>query len=192
MLTLYKFLTKYNVSAYKPLSPIVQPEHKNTSISTFSSLQSCINLVSTLTFFTLKFNLYMYSTLYSTSTSFELRKCISVYIYSILYQHVHLLNLKLNLYIHSSWTSNCTSLCVYLFIPLIMYQVVLLSCKSDRKNSCFVLHQFEQTVFTKTFESNRPIGPEVCQNIVAPQKIYWPPYIYVIMMCNIKQLTRTL
>lgn len=144
---------KYKLSAYSPLSPIAQPVHKNNSISTFISLQSSVSLVSTLTFFTLKFNLYMYSTLYWTQNA-SVKIYINMYIF--LTKNSFILDIKLYIFFHMS--SSLES-----FVNL----YTSLWTKSGRK-SFFLHHQLEQTVFTRTFETNRPIGPLVCQNIVPP------------------------
>lgn len=90
---------KYKLSAYSPLSPIAQPVHKNNSISTFISLQSSVSLVSTLTFFTLKFNLYMYSTLYSTQNA-SVKIYMNMYIF--LTKNSFILDIKLYIFFRMS------------------------------------------------------------------------------------------
>lgn len=54
---------------------------------------------------------------------------------------------------------------------------ILVAMISDHKIDVSSL----MTVFTNTLKMNRLVGPVVCQNIPAPKKFTFPPY-----MCNTK------
>lgn len=126
---------KYKLSAYSPLSPIAQPVHKNNSISTFISLQSSVSLVSTLTFFTLKFNLYMYSTLYSTQNA-SVKIYMNMYIF--LTKNSFILDIKLYIFfricLHPlNHLSTCTPLHGLSLVGKVSFSIISLNKQSSQE-----------------------------------------------------------
>lgn len=125
---------KYKLSAYSPLSPIAQPVHKNNSISTFISLQSSVSLVSTLTFFTLKFNLYMYSTLYSTQNT-SVKIYMNMYIF--LTKNSFILDIKLyiffRIFVYIPYLSTCTPLYGLSLVGKVSFSIISLNKQSSQE-----------------------------------------------------------